>query len=72
MIEYDHIYFINKTFSLETKNIYIFSVLEDALSTKCILFYGPSNFVTNKKAGRDTDKIGVILHLFKQDKYTNS
>ena len=34
---------------MEIKHIYIFSVLQDALSTKCIIFLLPLNFVTNKK-----------------------
>ena len=35
-IEYYYIYLIKKKFPFKTKNIYIFSVLEDALLTKCI------------------------------------
>ena len=38
MIKYYYIYLIDKKFSLEIKNIYTFSVLEDAFSTKCIIF----------------------------------
>ena len=38
IIEYYYIYLINNKISMERKTIYIFSVLEDALSTKCIIF----------------------------------
>ena len=38
MIKYFYIYLINKMFWLETKKINVFSVLEDQLSTKCIVF----------------------------------
>ena len=57
MIEYYYIYLINKKFSLETKNIYIFSVLEDGLSTKCITFSFPLKFNDKqKKTAREGDK----------------
>ena len=58
MIEYYYIYLINKKFSLETKNIYIFSVLEDGLSTKCITFSFPLKFndKQKKKNAREGDK----------------
>ena len=64
MIEYYYIYLINKKFSLETKNIYIFSVLEDGLSTKCITFSFPLKFndKQKKKLQERETKIRVLLH----------
>ena len=61
MIEYHYIYLINKKFSLEPKNIYIFSVLEDALSAKCIIFHFPWNLIMNKKnCKRGRQKFGFF------------
>ena len=62
MIEYYYIYLINKKFSLETKNIYIFSVLEDGLSTKCITFSFPLKFndKQKKKCKRGRQKSGFF------------
>ena len=56
MIEYYYTYLTNKKFSLGTRNIYIYSVLEYALSKKSIIFYSSGNLVTNKKTARQRSK----------------
>ena len=63
MIEYYYIYLINKKFSFKTKNICIFSVLEDALSTKCIVFSFPLKLNSEEKKLQDREtKIQILLY----------
>lgn len=62
MIDYYYIYFINKTFSMEAKNIYIYSVLGDALSTKSIIFWFPLKFSDKQENCKTDTKIGILLY----------
>ena len=63
MIKYYYTYFINKKFSLETRNNFIYSVLEYALSKKSIIFLFLLNFNYEEKKLQDKDaKIVILLY----------
>ena len=48
---------------MEIKHIYIFSVLQDALSTKCIISLLPLKFRYKQKNLQHTEsKIGILLY----------
>ena len=63
MIGCYYIYLIRQKFLLETKNSYIFNALEDALSTKYLIFLFPLKFCYKEKIPQDTEtKDGILLH----------